>query len=335
PDNDGNQNTYATEIAKTYDFKFGPNPFSPGNATTTTGTFIPGEMFVAAKRCGTCHTDAHAQWRQSAHGNAFREPFYQKNVKDLQSQRGIEFTRHCEACHNPAALFTGALTKHAKVKRPFDDDGVSCIACHSIQSVDGHGIGGYVMGEPALLVKEDGTRLLAGVSDQQILDDIPSHRRAMMRPLLKTPEFCGACHKSQVPHELNDYKFLRAFIVADDAGKALYRSGFIKPDGYLDESAHNYKTYLVKSDGTYNDKHHIWRTRVFAQNNQINSGRSDVARYEFHVPANLTGALHLTARARYRRFTRVFSDYVLGKSVDYPIVTMATTEYTMQIGDNS
>jgi len=157
PDNDGNQNTYASEIARTYDFKFGPNPFSPGNATTSTGTFIPGEMFVSAKRCATCHTDAHAQWRQSAHGNAFREPFYQKNVKDLQSQKGIEFTRHCESCHNPAALFTGALTKSSHVKRPFDDDGVSCISCHSIQSVNGHGIGGYVMGQPALLVREDGT----------------------------------------------------------------------------------------------------------------------------------------------------------------------------------
>jgi tetratricopeptide (TPR) repeat protein len=480
-DAENNENTYAAEIAKTYDFKFGPNPFAPGNATTTTGTFIPGEMFVSAKRCGVCHTDAHAQWRQSAHGNAFREPFYQKNVKDLQTQKGIEFTRHCESCHNPAALFSGALTKNSHVKRPFDDDGVSCIACHSIQSATGRGIGGYVMGEPALLVKEDGTRLLAGVSDQQILDDIPSHRRAMMRPLLKTPEFCGACHKSQVPRELNDYKFLRAFMVADElqqssfskesphpfyvrdketcnschmkrepaplfdvsakkgtlvshrwatantaiptyykwpdqlsavnkflendalgidifairrqspgaaeefiapvnrsnfkitggdrltaevvitnknighsfppelrdfyeayvefivsneAGKALYRSGFIKPDGYLDEAAHNYKTYLVKADGTYNDKHHIWRTRAFAQNNQINSGRSDVARYQFQVPENVSGTLRLTARMRYRRFTRVFSDYVLGKSVDYPIVTMAATEYVLRIGDN-
>jgi len=168
---------YAEEVSKTYDFKFGSNPFAPGNATTTTGTFIPGEMFVAAKRCGTCHTDAHTQWRQSAHGNAFREPFYQKNVKDLQSQKGIEFTRHCESCHNPAALFAGALTKNSKVKRPFDDDGVSCISCHSIQSVNGRGIGGYVMGEPALLVKEDGTRMLEGVTDQQILNDVPSHRR--------------------------------------------------------------------------------------------------------------------------------------------------------------
>ena len=482
PDGDKpSDENYTSQISKTYDFKFGPNPFAPGNATTTTGTFIPGDMFVPAKRCGNCHTDAHAQWRQSAHGNAFREPFYQKNVKDLQTQKGIEYTRHCESCHNPAALFSGALTKNSHVKRPFDDDGVSCISCHSIQSATGRGIGGYVMGEPALLVKEDGTRLLAGVTDQQILNDVPSHRRAMMRPLLKTPDFCGACHKSQVPKELNDYKFLRAFMVADElqqssfskesphpfyvrdketcnschmkreaaplfdvsakngtlvshrwaaantaiptyykwpdqldavtrfleddklgvdifairresnkkeefiaplnrsnftiAGgdvltaevvitnknighsfppelrdfyeafvefivsdgteKQLYRSGFIKPDGYLDESAHNYKTYLVKADGTYNDKHHIWRTRIFAQNNQINSGRSDIARYQFKVPENLAGPMHLTARVRYRRFTRVFSDYVLGKSVDYPIVRMASAEYVMQIGSNS
>ncbi|HYX30795.1 MAG TPA: tetratricopeptide repeat protein [Pyrinomonadaceae bacterium] len=473
---------YAAEIFQNYDLKFGPNPFSPSNASTTTGSFIPGEMFVPGKRCGNCHTDAHAQWRQSAHGNAFREPFYQKNVKDIQTQKGLEYTRHCESCHNPAALFAGALTKNSHVKRPFDDDGVSCIACHSIQAANSRGIGGYVMGEPALLVKEDGTRLLAGVTDQQILNDIPSHRRAMMRPLLKTPEFCGACHKSQVPRELNDYKFLRAFMVADelqqssfskesphpfyvrdketcntchmkreaaplfdvsakngtlvshrwatantaiptyykwkdqldavtrfleddklgvdifairrrargasteeliapldhsnfrlspsdrltaevvitnknighsfppelrdfyeayvefkvsdDGGKVLYQSGFIKPDGYLDESAHNYKTYLVKADGSYNDKHHIWRTRIFAQNNQIQSGRSDVARYQFKVPENFNGAMHLTARVRYRRFTRVFSDYTLGKSVDYPIVSMATAESTIRIGEN-
>ena len=472
---------YAEEVAKTYDFKFGPNPFSPSNAATTTGTFIPPEMFLPSTRCGTCHTDAHAQWRQSAHGNAFREPFYQKNVKDLQSQRGIEFTRHCEACHNPAALFSGALTKNSKVKRPFDDDGVSCISCHSIQSADGRGIGGYVMAEPALLVKADGTRMLA-VTDQQVLDDIPSHRRAMMRPLLKSPEFCASCHKSQVPKELNDYKFLRAFSVGDElqmssfskesphpyyvrdketcnschmkqepaplfdvsakegklashrwaaantaipyfykwpeqldavtkflendvlgvdifalrrkspgvgpeqfiaplnrssfkiepgdrltaevvitnknighsfppelrdfyeayieftvtdqTGKPLFRSGFLKPNGYLDESAHNYKTYLVKADGSFNDKHHIWRTRIVAQNNQIHSGRSDLARYQFRVPANLSGELRLQAKLRYRRFTRVFSDYSLGKSVDYPIVNMASAEYVVRIGEN-
>ncbi|MGI9105414.1 MAG: tetratricopeptide repeat protein [Pyrinomonadaceae bacterium] len=475
-------NSYNEEVAKNYDFKFGANPFAPSNATTATGKFIPGEMFIGADRCAKCHTDSHAQWLQSAHRNAFREPFYQKNVNDLISQRGIEFTRHCESCHNPAALFSGALTKNAKIKRPFDEDGVSCIACHSIQAGTGRGIGGYIMSEPALLVREDGTRLLH-VADQEILDDVPAHRRAMMRPLLKSTEFCAACHKSQVPRELNDYKFLRAFSVGDEfqqssfskesphpfytrdrescnschmkkedaplfdvaakegrlsshrwpaantaiptfykwpeqlaavtrfleadavgidifalsrrsvrgggaeefiapvnhsrfqldagdqlvadvvitnknighsfppelrdfyeayveftvrdeAGQTLYTSGFIKPNGHLDESAHNYKTYLVKGDGAFNDKHHIWRTKIVAQNNQIQSGRSDLARYQFNVPAALQGKLTLSARVRYRRFTRVFQDYALGKSIDYPIVTMASTEYTLSAGDN-
>lgn len=467
--------------AKDYSLPFGDNPFAPGNAKTTTGTFIAPEKFVASTRCAQCHTDAHAQWRQSAHANAFREPFYQKNVNDLIQQRGIEATRHCESCHNPAALFSGALTKNAKFKRPFDDDGVSCIVCHSIQSTENRGIGGYVMAEPALLEKEDGTRLLE-VEDKQIMDDVPSHRRAMMRPVLKSSEFCASCHKSQVPRELNDYKFLRAFAVYDEfqqssfskesphpfyvrdkescnschmqrtpaiyndvsakkgtlvghrwaaantaipafygyqeqlaevtkflendalgidifavrrkttngqgeqfvaplnrsqftiqpgdqltadvvitnknighsfppelrdfyeayveftvrdaADRVIYQSGFIKPDGFLDESAHNYKTYLVKSDGSYNDKHEIWQTRVIASNNQIPSGRSDMARYAFTIPADAQGPLKLTARMRYRRFTRVFSNYVLGHSVDFPVVTMATTECAMKLGEN-
>src|SRR5947209_4509459 len=98
------------------------------------------------------------------------------------------------------------------------------------------------MGEPALLVKEDGTRLLEGVTDQQILDNVNDHRRAMMRPVLKSPEFCGACHKSQVPKELNDYKFLRAFMVADE----LQMSSFSK------ESPH---PFYVRDKETCNSCH--------------------------------------------------------------------------------
>ncbi len=138
------------------------------------------------------------------------------------------------------------------------------------------------------------------------------------------------------PPELRDfYEAFVEFTVRDEAGQTLYTSGFIKPNGYLDESAHNYKTYLVKADGSFNDKHHIWRTKVVAQNNQIQSGRSDLARYRFTLPASLRGRVTLTARVRYRRFTKVFQDYALGKSLDYPIVTMAMTEYALHVGDNA
>lgn len=472
---------YNSWISESYDFRFGKDkPFSPSNATTFNGKFIDPKDFTPAARCGTCHTDTHPQWLQSAHRNSFREPFYTKNVNDLISQRNIAFTRHCESCHNPTALFSGALTDQPQFKsRPFDQDGVSCMVCHSIESVNGKGIGGYVMGQPALLQKTDGTKIV-DVSDQQILDNVEDHKRAMMRPLLKQPEFCGACHKSQVPKELNDYKFFRAFAVADELqmssfskesphpyyvrdketcnschmpkeatkyfdasakdgvisshnwaaantaipafygykeqldkvtkflqddkmgvdifalrrkkqnsdkeefiapmnredfkikagddltadvvvtnknighsfppelrdfyeayveftvsdaeGKPLYKSGFIKTDGELDDSAHAYKTHLVKEDGTHNTLHFIWKTKVVAQNAAIPSGRSDVARYKFTIPKDIGGQVKLKAELQYRRFTRAYSDYALGKSVDLPIVTMATSERLLQVG---
>ena len=47
---------YTEQISRNHDFKFGANPFAPSNAASTTGTFIPGKMFVASRRFGTCPT---------------------------------------------------------------------------------------------------------------------------------------------------------------------------------------------------------------------------------------------------------------------------------------
>lgn len=475
---------YHEWISETYDFRFGEEkPFSPSNATTFNGKFIPAKDFTSSARCAACHTDIHPQWRDSAHANAFQEPFYQKNVKDLQEQKGIAFTRHCESCHNPTALFSGALTDKTKVAdRSFDKDGVSCIVCHSIESVSGRGIGGYTMGQPALLVEKDGTKII-DATDDDITNNIDDHKRAMMRDVLKKPEFCASCHKSQVPKELNDYKFLRAFAVGDeyqkssfskevphpfytrnketcnschmervptknydvsvkndtitshryaaantaipmvygfkeqfdevvkflqndkvrvdifaltqqksrnDGGKLIaplnrqsfkinqgdiltadvvitnknighsfppelrdfyeayveftvldannkeiYKSGYIKKDGSLDDKSHNYKTYLVKGDGSFNDIHHIWKTKVVAYNNAIQSGKSDVSRYRFSIPNDYSGEIKLNAKVQYRRFTKVYSDYVLGKPTDFPVVTMSEVEESFVIGEKT
>ncbi|MGH9899504.1 MAG: tetratricopeptide repeat protein, partial [Pyrinomonadaceae bacterium] len=138
--------------------------------------------------------------------------------------------------------------------------------------------------------------------------------------------------------ELRDFyeAFVEFTVIDQQTGKTLYQSGFIKPDGFLDTSTHTYQTFLVMADGTFNDKHEIWKTKAIAHNNQLNSGRSDMARYEFQIPVGIeiNNAIKMKARVRYRRFTRVFSNYVLGKSVDYPIVDMASTEQILRIGEN-
>ncbi|MDH3493577.1 MAG: tetratricopeptide repeat protein, partial [Acidobacteriota bacterium] len=138
------------------------------------------------------------------------------------------------------------------------------------------------------------------------------------------------------PPELRDfYEAFVEFSVVDEDGKILYKSGYTDANGFLDKGAHNYMTYLVFEDGKLNDLHHIWKTKVVAQNNSIQSGRSDVSRYRFVVPDGYEGTLRLTAKLNYRRFTKVFSDYVIGKSTNLPIVTMAETSETLGIGSRN
>lgn len=195
-------------------------PFSPSNARTESGETIPVEQFFSAKRCAGCHHDTHAAWSESLHRNAAREPFYRESVDILLRTRGIEFTRHCESCHTPIALFSGALTKtSARQEAPFttlDDEGVTCAVCHSITEARLNGTGSFTIRRPALLAKEDGTPIFGNFTNEQILADVPGHKRAVMRPLLRTPEFCSTCHKVDAPPALNGYKHIRGFSAYDE-----------------------------------------------------------------------------------------------------------------------
>ena len=213
---------------KTYELPFGPSPFAPSNAQTTTAQFIKHTTFIPAERCAKCHSSTHVEWSQSAHRNAFREPFYQANVNHLIRERGIVATRHCESCHNPVALFSGALSINSKIPRPFDDEGVSCSVCHSIQTVTTQGIGSYTIAPPALLELKDGRRI-KDATDEQILADLESHSRAVMKPLLRQPEFCATCHKSAIVPELNGRKWFRTFSVYDEWQQSAFAGETVQP----------------------------------------------------------------------------------------------------------
>ena len=471
----------ATAGTPAYDHRFGPNPYLPSEAQADFQGFLKPSDFPTAEYCGKCHEDAHREWRESAHANSFREPFYVKNVNLLIDGKGIEYTRHCEGCHNPIALFSGALTKGSKIGRSFDQDGITCSVCHSIEKVQNtSGTGSYVMGKPAVMVNEDGTPRAGLPSFDDIFAHPELHRRAVMRDFYKTPEFCAVCHKAALPQIINDYKWLRAFSVYDEwqnsswsrqsplpfykkdqistcqtchmppspaekdygakngaiashrwlaantaipfyfgydaqlqkveeflrtdrfgidffairkgagetepllapldhqsfslapgenvqmsiviqnkgmghtfvpeqrdfyeswvefyvtdrAGRTIYHSGFIKPDGFLDENAHSYTNRLISQDGKLLDKHEVWQTRVKAYDNTVGPGRSDLVRYEFQIPKDAVGPLNATVKVNYRRFRRGFTNWVLGKSVDYPLVAMQAKKVELQLGEN-
>jgi Flp pilus assembly protein TadD len=470
---------YSQETAEHYNLRFGADrPFLPSNATTDTGQFIDSKFFISAKYCGHCHQEAYAEWRQTAHANSFRNPWYNKNVNLLIKGKGIEFTRHCEGCHNPTALVSGALTKGSPIDRHFDQDGVTCMACHSIQKVDQRGTGSYVIAQPTALLDENGNPIYGEVPDKEILAHLDRHAKAVMKDFYRTSEFCGACHKAALPRMLNGYKWQRAIFLYDEwqqssfakqsplpyyvkpavstcqtchmpseavtlpeygaeqgklashrwlgadtavfkfygydeqmqktiaflrnavlnvdlfavernggpviaplgsvpvtiaagddlvvsvviqnkgiahnlipeqrdfyecwvefqaqdgAGRTIMDSGALEPDGSLDPSAHSFTNRLINVRGTLNDLHQVWDTRVIAYNNTIVSGRSQIVRYEFTVPAGATGPITLTAKVNYRRFNQHFTDFVMGKRFDVPVVEMASRTRTLALGDN-
>jgi hypothetical protein len=209
---------YSDNVSQTYNYRFGKDkPSLPGNAASVGEGFLEPGAFPKAEYCAHCHQEAYSQWRQALHSNAFRTPFYRTSVNILINTKGIEFARHCDSCHNPVAVLGGGLTEDSQVDRRFDRDGLTCMTCHSIQAVQStEGNGGIIMGVPAVMVDEHGNRIPGEVPYDEIMKHTDRHVAAVMRPLLHQPEFCASCHKANLPHELNDYKFLRAFTTYDE-----------------------------------------------------------------------------------------------------------------------
>jgi tetratricopeptide (TPR) repeat protein len=125
------------------------------------------------------------------------------------------------------------------------------------------------------------------------------------------------------------------FTVKDASGKVLSESGFLKPGGDLDERAHSFNNRLINVKGTLNDLHQVWDNRVVAYNNTIQSGRSQVVRYTFTMPAGATDSVTLTATVKYRRFDQHFMDFGMAKHYEEPIVDMASVSRVIRVGENA
>ncbi len=211
------RHVYSEKIAAGYTYRTDKShPFLPSNLQTDTGEFINPKDFPTAQYCGHCHQESHTQWRESAHSNSNRAPWYLKNVGLLNTEKGVEFSRHCEGCHDPIAVAAGAINPGAPKKRPYDQDGVTCMVCHSIQKVDTRGTGSFTLAVPAVMVDENGDPIHRPVSDAEILAHLDRHSKAVMKDFYRTSEFCSTCHKAALPQTLNGYKWQRAISLYDE-----------------------------------------------------------------------------------------------------------------------
>jgi Tfp pilus assembly protein PilF len=479
---DKDRKQYADKVRESYNFRFGKdNLFIPGTMKVEGDDFVQPGAFPTASYCAHCHQEAYSQWRQALHSNAFRTPFYRSSVNILINTKGIEFARHCDSCHNPIAVMAGGLTEDSKVDRKMDQDGLTCATCHSIQKLQSiKGNGGFVMGIPSVMVDEKGNRIPGEVPYDEILKNTDRHSQAVMQSFYRTPEFCGACHKANLPNPLNDYKFIRAFTaydewqnskfskrnpltfysgdfttcqnchmkraanvlpdygakngtfashrwlagntavpfyygfdeqlektiaflragnflnvdivalkkagdekliaplgsapfsldpgnvleafvvvqnknighslipevrdlyeawmeftVQDSSGKDIYHSGFLKPDGSLDERAHSFTNRPVNLQGEFVDNHKVWTIHSVAYDNSVQAGRSVLIRYQFRLPADIKGAVKVTARVNYRHFRQSYLNNVFGPDHPaYPVIEIASRTRTLNIGNN-
>lgn len=140
---------------------------------------------------------------------------------------------------------------------------------------------------------------------------------------------------SLIPEQRDFYEAWAEFIVVDATGREINHSGYLEPDGTLEERAHSFTNRLVAADGHQLGQHEIWLRRAVAYDNTIQAGRSALVRYEFRIPEDVRGPLLITARVNYRHFNQPYLNYVLGVGhPEYPVVEMAAASRSIEIGQS-
>ncbi|MEE3053298.1 MAG: multiheme c-type cytochrome, partial [Planctomycetota bacterium] len=203
----------------------GTQYFFPSLARTATGNFIPAETLMMDGYCKECHADAHEGWSNSVHRfSSFNNPAYLFSVREtrkamMERDGNVQGSRFCAGCHDPVPFFSGAFDTEKAFDDPDDDlqghstaqAGITCTVCHAITNLNSpRGNSDYTIEEPMHYPFASSDNSLLRWVNRQLVKAKPAfHKKTFLKPLHKTPEFCGTCHKVHLPEELNKYKWLR------------------------------------------------------------------------------------------------------------------------------
>jgi tetratricopeptide (TPR) repeat protein len=140
---------------------------------------------------------------------------------------------------------------------------------------------------------------------------------------------------SLIPEVRDLYESWLEFTVKDANGKEIYHSGFLKPDGMIDPRAHSFTNRPVTDEGNFVDNHKVWTIHSVAYDNTVQAGRSVLVRYQFRMPADITGEVSVTAKVNYRHLRQSYLNNIFGKDHPaYPVVEIASSTRILNIGQN-
>jgi len=204
--------------------KSGDQYFFPSLARTASGNFIPAESLMNDQYCLQCHPDIHNTWSHSVHRfSSFNNPPYLFSVKNTRKAMfardgNVRGSRFCAGCHDPVPFFSGAFDDPKFDDPNYDlasdsmaQSGITCTVCHAISGINGvRGNADYTIEEPIHYpFAFSDSPVLQWINRQLIKSKPDFHKKTFLKPLHKTAEFCGSCHKVHLPEELNAYKWLR------------------------------------------------------------------------------------------------------------------------------
>jgi hypothetical protein len=170
------------------------------------------QMWVAqALDCGNCHEDQLHQWQESNHATAGTDEW----VRDLYSGDGTpggsagyvfvdthdpEDSGFCSTCHHPMEdVFDPGNVRFNEVTSAAGLEGVGCVACHQMDSVNGAVSELHLLGNATYRFPDDPI-----VSTSQFvwgpLDDVTfSGMKASYAPVFSEALFCASCHEYNRP----------------------------------------------------------------------------------------------------------------------------------------
>ena len=194
--------------------------FFPASVETETGGLIPTDFFLTSETCATkgCHPDIYRQWNESAHHfSSFNNQWYRKSIIYMQEVNGIQPSKWCGGCHDPAILLNGVMDRPIRenLHTPAAQAGLACTACHSIEKVkDTMGNSGYVIKYPPLHdIAASDNPIIRNLHNYLIRLDPEPHRKSFLKPFHRqnTAEFCSTCHKAHLDEPVNNFRWFRGF----------------------------------------------------------------------------------------------------------------------------
>ena len=194
--------------------------FFPASVETETGALIPTDFFLTSETCATsgCHPDIYRQWNESAHHfSSFNNQWYRKSIIYMQEVNGIQPSKWCGGCHDPAILLNGVMDRPIRenLHTPAAQAGLACTACHSIEKVkDTMGNSGYVIKYPPLHdIAASDNPVIRNLHNYLIRLDPEPHKKSFLKPFHRenTAEFCSTCHKVHLDEPVNNFRWIRGF----------------------------------------------------------------------------------------------------------------------------